>query len=294
MTVRKASKAGSWYAGSANELKDEVELCLSRGKQLYGEPLPTNLSLPVAAVVPHAGLAFSGPVAAVAYRMIRDCYPQVDTFVIFGACHRYRLAKPAIWAENAWQTPLGDIAVDTELAAAFIHQGLGEANEKAHTDDNAIELQTPFLRFLFPEAKIVPIAMSFFPDSWRMGESASVTAAASGKTVIAIASTDLTHYGSAFGKMPAGTGQKALDWLKENDDRWLATLVDMDLENIVPVAQQDESACGAGAAAATAGWAKARGSRKGRILAQTNSYDIMPSGQAEHMVGYASLVYEAT
>jgi Predicted dioxygenase len=291
MTIRKAEKAGSWYAGNGHDLSEEATACLSRAETQYGRPQAEAGTLPVAIVSPHAGLAFSGSVAAVAFRMVRDALPKVDAFVVFGACHRFRLSRPALWASGCWQTPLGDIQVDSELARAMILKGIGENNESAHAGDNAIELQTPFIRFLFPEAKIVPIAMSSFPDSWRVGYAASMLASASGKTVACVASTDLTHYGAAFGIMPAGVGQPALDWLAQNDDRFLSTLTDMDLDNIVPVAERDHSACGAGAAAAAAGWANARGCTRGVVLARTNSHEVMPNGIAEHMVGYASLAY---
>lgn len=250
---------------------------------------------PVAAVVPHAGLAYSGGITATVFRKISEAYQSIDTFIIFGACHRERLRKPAIWAKGSWQTPLGDLPVDEELAQAFLDGGIGEENERAHTADNAIELVTPFIKALYPHAKIVPVAMDFFPDSWRYGSSAAEIVSAnprfSAKTTIALASTDLTHYGASFGIMPAGTGQKALDWTRDNDKRFLDNLTEMNLEGIVSTAARDHSACGAGAAAAAAGWAKQCGCDKGILLAYETSYDIIPQGIPEHFVGYGSVLY---
>ncbi len=290
MGIKKAELAGNWYAGSGAALAAEVDACLERSEKQFGRAKAEGA--PAAVVAPHAGLAFSGPVAAAAYRLARKALGKIDTFVVFGANHRVRIARPAVWAEGAWQTPLGDIEIDAELAAALIDQGAGQANETAHRGDNSIELQTPFIKHMFPGAKMVPVAMGFFADAWRLGELASVAAAATGKTVLAVASTDLTHYGAAFGVMPAGTGKPALEWIQQNDKRFLDALVNLDLDNIVPIAERDGSACGAGAAAAAAGWAKARGCRHGRILAWTNSHEIMPRGEAEHVVGYASLAFE--
>jgi AmmeMemoRadiSam system protein B len=289
--LRQADKAGSWYPADGAALAGEVDECVRRAKAQYGSAMRGAAGAPVAVAVPHAGLFFSGAVAAAAFELVRERLGTIDTFVVFGACHRARLREPGIWAGGAWRTPLGDIEIDAELAEAFIAGGLGAANTEAHRDDNAIELQTPFIKRLFPDAKMVPVAMGFFPDSWRLGERAATIAARRDQKIVAVASTDLTHYGASFGIMPAGTGQSALDWVRANDDRFIDAMVNMDVENIVPVAERDHSACGAGAAAAAAGWAKANGCTSGQLLARTDSYEVMPQGRAEHVVGYAAIAY---
>jgi Predicted dioxygenase len=294
MSIRQADKAGTWYSRDPDVLRQEIAECMDRADRLLATAAPACGS-PVAAVVPHAGLFYSGGIAATSFRKIGETFQTVDTFVIFGACHRERLRKPALWTKGSWQTPIGGLPIDEELAQAFLDAGIGEENERAHTEDNAIELLTPFVKALYPNAKILPVAMDFYPDSWRYGSKAAEVMSAnpvfSGKTMIALASTDLTHYGASFGVMPAGTGQKALDWARENDQRFLTNLTDMSLDNIVSTAIRDHSACGAGAAAAAAGWAKKCGCDKGILLAYETSYDIMPQGIPEHFVGYGSVLY---
>lgn len=292
MGIRPAQLAGAWYSSRPEELRREVRSCLAQAEALYGRALAGDGCEPIAVIAPHAGLAFSGAVAAVAYRLLRDAFERVDAFVVFGACHRASLRVPAVWAEGAWETPLGDIEVDEVLAERLVEAGVGEVGEAPHRGDNAIELQTPFIKSLFPEAKMVPVAVSSRPDSWRRGELAAGVAAEYGKRVVAVASTDLTHYGASFGVMPAGTGEAALAWTRENDRRFIDSLTRLDLENIVAVAERHGSACGGGAAAVAAGWAKAAGCGSGRLLAHTNSHEVMPMGEAEHFVGYASLVFE--
>ena len=294
MGIRRAGKAGGWYRRDAKGLAEEVGECLELAERDYGRFAPEPGKIPTAAVVPHAGLAFSGAIAATAFRLIRDAHKRVDTFIVFGACHRARLSRPAIWARGEWETPLGEIKIDAGLADRLIEAGVGGDDEAPHVGDNAIELQTPFIKRLFPEAKMVPIAMSFFEDSWRFGEIASRVASEAGGTIVAIASTDLTHYGASFGVIPAGVGESALAWSRQNDARFLDALERLDLEAIVPVAERDASACGAGAAAAVAGWAKARGCGRGRLLAYATSHDIAPQDEADHFVGYAALTYETS
>ena len=292
MAVRKADKAGSWYQAAPADLRKEVDDCVKRGVRLYGRPAVEPGLKTTAVVVPHAGLFFSGPVAAVAFELLREAWGTIDTFVLFGACHRAFIREPALWTKGAWRTPLGDIAVDDALAKRFVDEGLGRDNPAAHAGDNSLELQTPFIKHMFPEAKILPVAMSFFPNSSQFGEVASRVARDSGRTVVAVASTDLTHYGATFGLTPAGIGDSAIEWTQANDKRFIDTLLRLDLDQIVPQAELEQSACGAGAAAAAAGWAHERGCRKGRLLAATNSYEVYPRGAPDHLVGYASLAYD--
>lgn len=293
MTIRRADKAGSWYQASPKALEQEIDDCLARAEEVYGRIPLLPGKKPTAVVAPHAGLFFSGAVAATAFRLLKDAWGEVDTFVVFGACHRGNPRKPAIWTEGSWQTPLGAIEVDAPLAERFVDGGVGESNSAVHFGDNSIELLTPFIKYLFPKARIVPIAMSFLSDSWRYGEVASRLARERGGVVVAAASTDLTHYGESFGLMPAGTGNKAVAWTRENDLRFLQSVVDMQREEIVPLAEHDRSACGAGAVAAAVGWARERGCDAGRVLAYTNSYEVMPRGEADHLVGYGAVAFDA-
>lgn len=292
MSVRRAELAGSWYPSDPAALEAEIRRCLD---EKAGEPGSADVAerVPVAVAAPHAGLAFSGPTAAAAYRLVRDVVGEAAVFVVFGASHRADLRVPAVWCEGEWETPLGGIAVDSELARRLVEAGAGEENERPHRGDNAIELQTPFIKYLFPEARIVPVAVSPRPDSWMRGRDAARAAASRGGEgpVIAVASTDLTHYGAAFGVTPAGFGEPALAWGRANDARFLDAVLRMDVEGIVAVAERDGSACGAGAVAAAAGWAREIGCSSARLLARTDSHEAMPVGVAEHFVGYASFAW---
>lgn len=291
MPTKRADLAGSWYPGDEPALAREVDACVAKAGVEYARTA-TLEGEPTAIIAPHAGLAFSGAVAAAAFNAVRAGLERVDVFVVFGAVHRARLSHPAIWPDGVWETPLGDIAVDDEFTHMLIDDDVVHADATAFPGDNAIELQTPFIKRLFPEARMVPVAMPYLRDAWRVGERVSAAARRLGRAAVAIASTDLTHYGEAFGVLPAGMGEPALEWTRRNDERFLRTLTEMDLDAIVPTASRDGSACGAGAAAAAAGWSRERGCSSGRLLAHTNSHEVMPRGEAEHFVGYASIVYE--
>ena len=115
MTTRKPAVAGQFYGAAKAECIDEIKDCLPK--------LPLSVELPepiVAAIVPHAGWVFSGDLAALAFSAILQANQEVDTFVLFGAVHRYIKSGPAVYHEGSWQTPLGLAAIDETLAAEIV------------------------------------------------------------------------------------------------------------------------------------------------------------------------------
>lgn len=284
MSIRPATKAGSWYSDNPDALARELNGYLDAVDV-------SKASLVAAAIVPHAGLAFSGPVAARAYARIRAASPDTDTFIVFGAVHTMRLERPAIWSTGAWSTPLGEIPVDDSLAARMIDAGIGTDDEAPHIGDNAIELQTPFIRHCFPKASIIPVAAPPTESSLQAGITLAELLKRQGRAAVIIGSTDLTHYGQEYGFSPKGTGDKAHEWAKQNDRALIDAMCRLEAESIIPHAQRDHSACGAGAVAATVAYARAIGAPKGELLAHTTSHEIMPRGPASHFVGYGAVVF---
>ncbi|MBN1256157.1 MAG: AmmeMemoRadiSam system protein B [Planctomycetes bacterium] len=280
MIIREAEKAGSWYPADAEILERHLQDCL----ELPIMPEGTA----VAAIVPHAGLAYSGPVAGKAYAALVSVKP--ETVLIFGAVHTMAIKEPAVWAEGEWATPMGNIQVDETLAEHLCHAEICTANNEPHYHDNAIELQMPFIRYCFPRAKIVPIAIPPQPGIEAVGAEIWKVVKHYGKRVVAIGSSDLTHYGASFGFTPAGVGMNALAWAKANDRKLIDLMLAGEAQKIIPAAYTDRSACGSGAIAVTVAYANAAGA-KGELLEQTTSYDILPDGLPQHFVGYASVVF---
>lgn len=291
MNARRADKAGSWYPASADALGGELDGYL-RNAALPAD-LPSHASVRMlAAVVPHAGLVYSGPTAAYAYRRIHDVMPDAETFLIFGAVHTMALECPCFWTDGPWQTPLGDVEIDHGLSDALLDAGVGIARDEPHAADNAIELQLPFIKHLFPEAKMVAVATPPTSEVTKAGETARKVVEACGKRVVVLGSTDLTHYGRGYGFAPAGTGRAALAWAEKNDRRQIDCMTGMDAEAVVPTAQKDRSACGAGAVAATVAYARAAGAVTGTLIKYSTSHDLSPDEVPSMFVGYAAVVFE--
>jgi MEMO1 family protein len=285
MVTRKAYRAGQFYPFDDASCQQEIANCLGT----YQPPAePSHI---VAGIVPHAGWVFSGPTAAKVFQSIKaKAAPQ--TFLIFGAVHVWGVEQAALFPEGQWETPCGIAAIDEELADLILAQAsdLVTADTSAHAREHSIEVQIPFIQYLFPEAKILPIMVSPERHAVRLGQRIGELLAQHKTAVCVVGSTDLTHYGPSFGFTPYGSGTGALDQMKANDQRVIDLAVRMDAEGVIREAQQHHNACGAGAIAATVAAAKALGAKQGYLLEHTTSQDVMPDRRATDFVGYAGIV----
>ncbi len=224
----------------------------------------------VGAMVPHAGLVFSGPVAAHAYaEMAADGMP--ETAVIIGPNHTgYGRAVSA--SSEDFETPLGVVRADRDIVSRL--RGVVEIDRAAHLYEHSLEVQLPFLQYLDPEVKMVPIVMGR-QDIVMARETARVLReACSGKDVMFLASSDLSHY------LPAEVA-------RERDEMVLERILRLDAEGVIEVVEKNDiSMCGYGPVATML---MACGGSKARILHYGNSGDVRPMAD---VVGYAAAVVE--
>jgi len=252
----------------------------------------------VAGVVPHAGWDYSGAVAAKVFESIRRSDTPA-TFVFFGATHRWANGN-AVYARGAWATPLGEVAIDEELSAALLEQTPGLLNENplAHDGEHAIEVELPFVKYLFPDAKVVPISVSPSEDAVPLGQRVARLLKGWPRPAVIIGSTDLTHYGDVYHFTPAGYGRRARAWMQANDGRILRLAEQMHASEIVAEAQSHQNACGPGALAATVAAASVLGAGRGYLLEHTSSFEVAPhqnedgeDAEFRMAVGYAGILY---
>ncbi|MDD5326699.1 MAG: AmmeMemoRadiSam system protein B [Phycisphaerae bacterium] len=301
MQTRKPIVAGQFYPAGHNSCLAEISECL-REEKLPGH-LPETI---VAGIVPHAGWTFSGGLAGLVFSAIKQCCGEVDTFIIFGAAHCYYGHTPAVYAQGSWLTPLGQIAVDEELADAVLKTGAAVADPDAHdSEPNSIEVQVPFIQHLFGDpaspcfaeasAKILPILTPPSEQAISLGDAVGDIIKSQQKKIICLGSTDLTHYGPGYGFTPMGTGAKALKWASEvNDKEFIDFALQLNPQKMLISAAENYNACGAGAAAAAVAVAKKLGKTKGLLLAHTNSNKVMIEKMgtpSEEAVGYAAIVF---
>jgi MEMO1 family protein len=291
MQIRKAIVADQFYPGQHDSCIEQINECL--GKASFEEPFPEIIT---AGIVPHAGWVFSGDLAALLFAKIKERHDKIHTFVIFGAAHSYFGHMPAVYDCGFWETPLGQIAVNEELAESVINSGAAIKDARAHNSEHSIEVQVPFIQYLFPGSKILPILVPPGENAIELGEAAgTIISKNKDEKIICIASTDLTHYGPRYGFTPMGIGQNALEWAhKVNDMKFIELALSMEPDELLSNSAENGNACGPGAVAAVIAAAKKLGPQKGILLGHTNSNEVllnMGGHAGNDSVGYASIIY---
>lgn len=254
--------------------------------------VPKGPVVAVGGIVPHAGWVFSGAVAAKVFKCL-SVKASPDTFILLGAVHTWKPRCNSIYSRGSWTTPLGDVKIDEDAANKLLDALAGDVIEDpdAHEGEHSIEVQLPFIKYLCPNAKIVPIAIPPDENAHITGKKIGEAVSGMGGKIVVIGTTDLTHYGDTYGFTPFGYGGKAKRQMEESDARIIKLSLMMRSEEIRSEAQNNHNACGSGALAATVAAAKAMGAEKGFLLQYTTSYDVMPEGEFEMAVGYAGILF---
>ncbi len=291
MLTRKSIVAGQFYPGQHDACIDEINDFLDA--IALNELLPETI---VAGIVPHAGWTFSGSLAAMVFAAVRQQHEKVHTFIIFGAAHGYFGPVPAVFDRGFWETPLGQVPVDEELADEIIEASPGRSDCSAHRNEHSIEVQIPFIQYLFAGAKILPILVPPAEQAISLGENiGEIIGRSKDKKIVCIGSTDLTHYGPRYGFTPMGVGTNALKWADSvNDKKFIDVALQLEPQAVLASAAENRNACGPGATAATITAAKKLGSKKGILLAHTNSNEVMldkMGTSSADSVGYAAIIF---
>ena len=290
MNIRKPAVAGQFYEAGREPCIADIEHCIDSWR--IEAELPEIIT---AGIVPHAGWVFSGDLAGAVFSSIQKINKEVDTFVIFGAAHRYIGQRAVVFDSGDWITPIGQIEVDVDLATKIIATDCAVADKRCHVQEHSIEVQVPFIQYLFPEAKIVPILVPCSELSLVLGEEMADIVKAEDKKIVCIASTDLTHYGPRYGFYPEGVGEEAIRWAKEvNDMGFIDLALKMEAKELLELAEENASACGPGASASLVSYAKRLGKKQGVLLGHTHSNEVLAKKYhqtSEESVGYAAIVY---
>jgi AmmeMemoRadiSam system protein B len=243
----------------------------------------------LAVVAPHAGWAYSGRIAAASFRALKGPEGAVppDTVAVLGG-HLPPGTPPLFALEDAADTPLGPLEMDNELRDRLYRELDGREDRYR---DNTVEVFLPLVRYFFPRARLLWVRLPAEAGSLRSGEALARAALDLGRTVLAVGSTDLTHYGDNYGFAPHGRGRAALDWVRRVNDRsFIDAVLAGNAEETLARAEGDRSACSAGAVLGALGFARARGAGRAELLAYGTSADGDPVPPPS-FVGYASLAW---
>ena len=268
MTTRSPAVAGTFYEGTSERLRAQVDACFAANPAP-----PAHKERFMGAVVPHAGLVYSGRVAAAFYGLAD--LPR--RFVILCPNHTGAGHFAAINRDGAWRTPLGEVAIDTELARALMARTPLLADDaRAHAHEHSLEVQLPFLQRLVPDFTFVPICLGAHRLDYAREIGMAIAAVLKETSGVAIlASSDLNHYEDQ--RSTLRKDQLAIDQVLARDPEELWRVVD----------EYDVSMCGFIPTTTMLFAANALGASSARLVKHATSGDI--NGDYSHVVGYASI-----
>ena len=275
MQIRTPAVAGMFYPSEKNKLTKLIEDCFLHsfgpgknpkkiGKKIFG------------IICPHAGYVYSGPIACHSINSISSESPEL--FIIIGPNHWGIGRSVATMTDCIWETPLGNVEVDSESAKEISQLSKNiESDFFSHTREHSLEVQIPILQKTFSNFKILPI--SLVNQSKEIAKDVGLTIAkiAKKKNVMIIGSSDFTHY-------------EPNEFAHEQDLALIEPILEMDVDKFYDVLQKRKvTACGYGAIASTIIACKELGATKGELLKYATSGDV--TGDTSSVVGYGSIVF---
>ncbi|MCP2519966.1 AmmeMemoRadiSam system protein B [Candidatus Aminicenantes bacterium AC-708-M15] len=271
--IRRPVVAGKFYPANPEELRNKI---LDYFKDINSLNMQEKI---VSILVPHAGYDYSGKIAAMAYKQIE--HKKVDTVILMGPSHRVGFSTISVYPKGFYQTPLGLIEVDSDLANKLI-----SANKKihyfppAHFWEHSLEVQLPFLQILYPKIKIVPVIMGGQTREnieIMINVMERILKEETTKRVMLVTTCDYSHYYSY--KKAVKLDKVAMEAIQQMNYRKLLSLVEKrkcEMDAFGPVAVTMEVS-------------KRLGANRAYILKYANSGDV--TGYKKKVVGYAAILF---
>ena len=268
--LRHPAVAGRFYPGDPDDLRAEAQGYLSQAS-FINRPLIRAIGC----IAPHAGYMYSGHVAGAVFARL-----EIPQRCIVMCPNHTGMGRPlAVMSEGAWETPLGEVAIDGELASALkLRFPALQEDSTAHRAEHAAEVELPFLQLRQPKLRFVPIALGTrqFEALEHLGQALADVIGAQQDPVLIVASSDMNHYES-----------DALTRVK--DHRAIERILTLDPRGFFDVVtQQDISMCGLGPAVTMLVAARQLSAKSAELVKYATSGDI--SGDRDRVVGYAGVV----
>jgi AmmeMemoRadiSam system protein B len=276
LSVRRPVVAGAFYPAQPDRLRQQIEQCFSH--QLGPGRLPgeTHTERTINAVVcPHAGYVYSGSAAAHCYLALAE-QEKPETIIVVGPNHTGWGTPVSMMGEGSWETPLGRVPLDTAVAKTIFEQSeIIDYDHTAFLREHSVEVQVPFLQYIYGDFKLVPICMGHqdLETSREVGK--AIHRATKDKNTLVIASTDLTH-------------QEPRESANRKDRLVIDAILEMDEEKLQRVVREHRiTTCGYGPVSAALVASKLAGASRAELLSYYTSGDII--GDHSAVVGYAAL-----
>jgi hypothetical protein len=269
-----------FYPDSEKELKSIIDLSFRDSRFGPGKAPPSDQKRRIYGIVsPHAGYVYSGTVAANGFYEVSSS--DIRDVIMVGPNHYGLGSGVATVRGGVWETPLGDVLINSELAMELSKRsGISDFDDFAHSRDHCLEVQLPFLQYIKSDFKIVPfiLMMQDMDTAFDLGKAISDQVSEKGiDTTLLIASSDLTHY-------------EPNEEAHRKDGELIKAMLALDVHKFYAILERlDVSACGYGAIATIMIAAKSLGATRGELLRYATSGDV--TGDKSAVVGYSSVVF---
>ncbi|GAB4147129.1 MAG: AmmeMemoRadiSam system protein B [Candidatus Promineifilaceae bacterium] len=275
--IRPPAVAGAWYPDDPDDLACLVDRLLDAVNPVDGAPLGL--------IAPHAGYAYSGSVAARAFKQMAGI--PYDVAVIIAADHHPPVSHPiSIWARGGFATPLGVVPVDEELAQALVSASFRITfDPDAHAGEHPIEMQLPFLQRACPGCAIVPILMGQGDRHTVNALVEALLAHLGQRRAVIIASSDLSHYPAH--KAAVKADRATLSALETGD----AALVRQTMRQVekAGIPHLVTAACGQGPIQVALQVTRGLGADTTTVLGYATSAQAVPD-ESDRVVGYGAVM----
>lgn len=263
---RKPSVAGYFYPDDPQALRRMIEEMVDPG---------LDKEKAISVISPHAGYVYSGKVAGSVFSSV--LLP--PKFIILGPNHGDISTCIALMKRGIWETPLGDVPIETSLAELILDQSHKiREDDKSHAQEHSLEVQIPFIQYFRNDISIVPISVAYtasYNDLAELGNALSQSIEAYGQDVLIVASTDMSHYVSQ-------------EEAQEKDFLAINKILQMDAEGLYEVVKKENiSMCGYQPTVAAIIASRELQAKKAELIKYQTSGDV--SGDFFKVVGYAGI-----
>ncbi|MDD4979942.1 MAG: AmmeMemoRadiSam system protein B [Candidatus Omnitrophica bacterium] len=266
--LRPPAVAGQFYPSSPKELKEQIASLIDK---------KAAKSDAIGCILPHAGYMYSGAVAA---RTISHIHIRKKV-ILLGPNHTGYGAKFSIVSEGSWQTPLGEVKIDSGLAKEILrHSQYLEEDPLAHAYEHSLEVELPFLQYFRNDLEIVPIILLSDEVETLKKIGSEIADTITGLKLkdlpLLAASSDMTHY------EPQEEAQK-------KDSQAIEAILELDEDKLMHTLRRlNISMCGYAPVITMISAAKRLGARKAKLIQYQTSGDITQDKTS--VVGYAGII----
>jgi AmmeMemoRadiSam system protein B/AmmeMemoRadiSam system protein A len=276
--IREPAVAGQFYPAEPAKLQVALNAFFARA-------VPSRVSGVRALIVPHAGIVFSGQIAADGYSQVADPSGPPEVVVILGTNHTTPgFTGVGISPARAFRTPLGDAQVDRDVVQALLGScSACRLDAEVHAREHSVEVQTLFVQHAFPRARIVPLVVGSDDPGFsrRFGE--CLARVLGDRRALIVASSDLSHYPAAADA--DRVDHETLEAMASLDPHQLRTVLGRDVGHVPNLSTR---ACGEAPVLAALWAAKALGATRGVVVSYANSGRMLV-GDSGRVVGYGAV-----